>query len=86
MQQGNPQPRRRRQAPITYAPFANHRALLLGILGTVAGVVGTVDGFSTGAGVLEILGFIGIGILGLALAVGYIVVVSKRPPYRARRR
>ncbi|MEU2873759.1 hypothetical protein ABZ769_31920 [Streptomyces olivoreticuli] len=52
----------------------------------MAGVVGAVGGISAGAGVLEILGFIGIGILGLALAVGYIVVASQKPRYGAGRR
>ncbi|WP_449475014.1 hypothetical protein [Streptomyces abikoensis] len=66
--------------------FGNHRTLVLGILGTMAGVVGSVGGMSAGAGVLEILGFIGIGIAGLALAVGYVVVASKRPRYGGRRR
>ncbi|PSJ29357.1 hypothetical protein B7P34_07610 [Streptosporangium nondiastaticum] len=57
----------------------------MGILGALAGVVVSVGGISAGAGILEILGFAGIGILGLALAVGYVVVASRagastRPP------
>ncbi len=86
MQQRNTQPGRGGRVPVGYVLFGNHRTLILGILGTMAGVVGTVGGISAGAGVLEILGFIGIGILGLALAVGYVVVASKRPRYEAGRR
>ncbi|MCC3772365.1 hypothetical protein [Streptomyces sp. UNOC14_S4] len=59
--------------------FGNHRTLILGVLGTLAGVVGTVGGISDGARVVDILGFAAIGALGLALAVGYVVVASKRP-------
>lgn len=57
----------------------------MGLLGTMAGVVGAVGGISAGASVLKILGFIGIGILGLALTVGYVVVASNRPRHGAGR-
>jgi hypothetical protein len=79
MPQRNTRPGRSGRVPAGYVLFGNHRTLILGILGTMAGAVGTVGGISGGAGVLEVLIFIGIGILGLALAVGYVVVASKKP-------
>ncbi|MFE0047165.1 hypothetical protein [Streptomyces albireticuli] len=72
--------------PVGYVLFGNHRTLILGILATLAGVVGTVGGISDGAGVLDVLGFIAIGAVGLALAVGYVVALSKRPHPTSRPR
>lgn len=86
MRSGKTPPGRRGRPPAAYAAFGSHRTLIMGILGTMAGVVGAVGGISTGASVLGTLGFIGIGVLGLALTVGYAVVASNRPRYEARRR
>ncbi|MFH8790248.1 hypothetical protein [Streptomyces roseoverticillatus] len=82
MQRRNTPAGRGGNPPVSHVLFGNHRTLIMGILGTMAGVVGSVGGISAGAGVLEILGFVGIGVLGLALAVGYVVVASRRPPSR----
>ncbi|MGK5546044.1 hypothetical protein ACSNOH_15105 [Streptomyces sp. URMC 127] len=82
MQQRNAPPRPGGKPPVSHVLFGNHRTLIAGILGTMAGVVGSVGGMSDGAGILEILGFAGIGIAGLVLAAGYVVVASKRPPSR----
>lgn len=89
MRRRNAPPGRSGNPPVSHVLFGNHRTLVMGILGTLAGVVGSVGGISAGAGILEIVGFAGIGILGLALAVGYVVVASRagastRPP-RSRR-
>ncbi|MBF6048848.1 hypothetical protein GO001_27215 [Streptomyces sp. NRRL B-1677] len=86
MQQRNTPARRGGRVPVAHVLFGNHRTLIMGILGTMAGVVGSVGGISAGAGVLEILGFIGIGLLGLALAVGYVVVASPSKGRRSPRR
>ncbi|WKU43879.1 hypothetical protein Q3V23_07140 [Streptomyces sp. VNUA116] len=83
MQQRNTPARPGGDPPVSHVLFGNHRTLIMGILGTLAGVVGSVGGFSAGAGILEILGFIGIGALGLALAVGYVVVASRAGASRA---
>lgn len=85
MQQRNTPAGRGGRVPVAYVLFGNHRTLIMGILGTMAGVVGSVGGISAGAGVLEILGFIGIGMLGLALAVGYVVVASQSKGPRSPR-
>ncbi|QLE72261.1 hypothetical protein FGW37_12205 [Streptomyces rectiverticillatus] len=76
----------RGRPPVWHVLFGNHRTLILGIIATLAGVVGSVGGVSDGAGVLDILGFAAIGALGLGLAVGYVVALSKRPRPAARRR
>lgn len=66
--------------------FGNHRTFVMGILGVFAGITGTAAALSNDARVLEILAFVGIGILGLILTVGYVVAYSKRPrtPERPR--
>jgi hypothetical protein len=51
----------------------------MGILGVFAGITGTAASLSNDAGVLQILTFVGIGVLGLILTVGYVVAYSKRP-------
>lgn len=86
MHQGKTPPRRSGRPPAAYVLLGNHRTLIMGILGTVAGVVGTVGGISAGAGVLDTFGFVGIGLLGLALTIGYVVVAANRPRYEAGRR
>lgn len=62
--------------------FGNHRTFVMGILGVFAGITGTAAALSNDARVLEILAFVGIGILGLILTVGYVVAYSKRPRTR----
>ncbi|WP_128977914.1 hypothetical protein [Streptomyces roseicoloratus] len=57
--------------------FGNHRIFIMGILGVMAGVVGAAAGITEGAGILEILSFVGIGVLGLTLIVGYVIFRPK---------
>ncbi|MFC4517911.1 hypothetical protein [Streptomyces ehimensis] len=79
MRQGNTPGQGGGRVPAAYALFGNHRTLILGVIGTLAGAVGTIGGISGGARVIDILGFAAIGMLGLALAVGYVVVAAQRP-------
>ncbi|WP_171166380.1 hypothetical protein [Streptomyces sp. I05A-00742] len=54
------------------------RTLFLGVLAAAGGFGGTVRAVTSGAGVLNVLSALGIGVLGLALAVAYIVDFGKR--------
>ncbi|MFE7115786.1 hypothetical protein ACFU99_10235 [Streptomyces sp. NPDC057654] len=71
-----PHPDRR---PTTRALAGNNRTLVLGVLGAVGGIAGSINAISDGAGVLHILALAGIGVLGLALAIAYVIAYSKRP-------
>ncbi|MFF9075568.1 hypothetical protein ACF1A9_25215 [Streptomyces sp. NPDC014872] len=60
--------------------LGNHRTLIMGFIGVAAGVMGTVFGISDGAGVGEILSFLGIGTLGLLVVIGsvYALVIRSK--------
>lgn len=60
------------------AVFGNHRILVIGVLGTLAGVTGSVAAVSEGAGVLGLLAFLGIGVAGLFLTLGYVRTAASR--------
>ncbi|MFJ3142505.1 hypothetical protein [Streptomyces halstedii] len=60
------------------AVFGNHRILVIGILGTLAGVTGSVAAVSEGSGVLGLLAFLGIGVAGLFLTLGYVRTAASR--------
>ncbi|MEU8824752.1 hypothetical protein [Streptomyces sp. NPDC048636] len=55
-----------------------HRSLVLGIGAGVAGFTGAIRGVMDGAGLLHILALTGIGVLGVALAVSYVLEYAKR--------
>ncbi|KOG89191.1 hypothetical protein [Streptomyces varsoviensis] len=66
------------QGPLR-ALLGHHRTLVAGVIGALAGATGTVSAVSGDAGVLEILAFAGIGVLGLLLAIAYVLAYAQRP-------
>lgn len=62
-----------------------HRTLLLGIVAAVGGIAGAIRAVIEGAGIWEILGCLGIGILGVLLASVYVIAYAGRPARRGRR-
>ncbi|MEV0264645.1 hypothetical protein AB0I49_25350 [Streptomyces sp. NPDC050617] len=70
-----PHPDRR---PVARALLGNHRTLVAGVAGAVGGTAGTVNAISDDAGVLNILALAGIGVLGLALAIAYVIAYAQR--------
>ncbi|MFI9626863.1 hypothetical protein [Streptomyces sp. NPDC052042] len=66
--------------------LGNHRTLLMGFIGLAVGVMGTIFGISDGEGAGEILPFLGIGVLGLLLVIGYVyaLVMQSKTQRRSR--
>ncbi|WP_240137766.1 hypothetical protein [Streptomyces sp. MUM 178J] len=63
-----------------------HRTLILGVLASVGGIGGFITAVTQGAGIVEILGALAVGVMGLLLATGYIVGYARRNPGREPRR
>ncbi|MGK5638478.1 hypothetical protein ACSNOK_09220 [Streptomyces sp. URMC 126] len=54
------------------------RILVLGVFAAVGGIAGSVRAVARGDGVLTVLALLGIGVLGVALAVAYVVDYARR--------
>ncbi|MBZ4321891.1 hypothetical protein [Streptomyces huiliensis] len=52
--------------------------LVLGVFAAVGGLAGAIRAVGSGAGVLDVLVALGIGVAGLALAIAYIVDFGRR--------
>lgn len=52
--------------------------LVLGILAAVGGIAGSVRAVGRGEEVLVVLALLGVGVLGVALAVAYVMDYAKR--------
>ncbi|MFI9490929.1 MULTISPECIES: hypothetical protein [Streptomyces] len=69
---------RRSTSFLVRAFFGNHRIVVIGILGILAGVTGSAAAVSEGAGVLGLLAFLGIGAVGLFFTLGYVCTAASR--------
>ncbi|MFI0736706.1 hypothetical protein ACH4PU_01165 [Streptomyces sp. NPDC021100] len=52
--------------------------LVLGVCASVGGFAAAIRGVTSGASVFEVLAALGIGALGLALAIAYVVDFARR--------
>ncbi len=54
------------------------RMLVLGVCASVGGFAGAIRGVASGASVFQVLAALGIGALGLTLAIAYVVDFGRR--------
>ncbi|MFJ2555160.1 MULTISPECIES: hypothetical protein [unclassified Streptomyces] len=68
--------RRRPRLGRWFAPRGS-RTFVLGICVAVGGISGSIRGAMDGTGILEVAGLLGLGILGVALTIRYVVLYAR---------